>query len=76
MDFSEPHATLPMNNPTSPTRYTWQSDPLTDGQKYRFVVRVATAAWPEGFETSNADAHTSIPDSSTPGIPTLTGGVI
>ncbi len=35
IDFSEPHATVEMGNPTEPTRYTWQSAPLTDGVEYR-----------------------------------------
>jgi len=76
IDWTAPHATVPMNHPTSATRYTWQSTPLTDGQEYRFVIRIATAAWPEGFETSNADAYISIPDSSTPAIPILIGKLV
>jgi hypothetical protein len=71
IDFSAPHATVPMDNPTSATRYTWQSAPLTDGQTYRFTIRIATAPWPAGLETHNTDGHSATADSSAPLPPLL-----
>ncbi len=41
-NFSAPDATVPMNHPTVAARCTWQSEPLTDGQEYRFTIRIAT----------------------------------
>jgi hypothetical protein len=76
IDFSAPHATVPMNHPTVATRYTWQSAPLTDGQTYRFVIRVATTPWPSGIETQNTDAHVAISDANAPTTPLLTAAVI
>ncbi len=71
VDFSEPHATVEMGHPTEATRYTWQSAPLTDGQTYRFVIRVATAPWPAGLETQNTDSHPAATDVSSPVTPAL-----
>jgi len=76
IDFSEPHATVPMGHPTEATRYTYQSAPLTDGQTYRFVVRVATAPWPTGIETQNADVHAVTADGSSPLAPALNATVV
>mgnify|MGYP006289656023 CR=1 FL=1 len=72
VDLTEPHATVPMNNPAEAARFTWQSEPLTDGQTYRFTIRVATASWPEGLETRNTGATAATADSSTPTAPVLT----
>jgi hypothetical protein len=55
----------------SATRYTWQSAPLTDGQTYRFTIRIATAPWPAGLETHNTDGHSATADSSAPLPPLL-----
>ena len=76
MDWSAPHATVTMNNPTEATRYSWQSGVLTDKQEYRFVVRIATAAWPEGHETTNADTHAATADANLPTAPEMTAQVI
>ncbi|MFP4027929.1 MAG: hypothetical protein ACLFWL_09070 [Candidatus Brocadiia bacterium] len=71
IDFSEPHATVPMNNPTVAARFTWRSDPLTDGQTYRFTVRTATAAHPGGTETSDVCQASAVANSSEPSVPVL-----
>jgi hypothetical protein len=76
VDLSAPHAIVPMNHPAKASRYTWQSAPLTDGQAYRFVVRVATAPWPAGIETQNTDEHVAIPDTSVPTAPALAAQVL
>jgi len=65
-----------MNNPTSATRYTYQSAPLTDGQEYHFVICIATAPWPDGIETQNTDEHAATPDGDVPSVPLLTGGMV
>jgi len=75
VDHSEPHATVTMGGPTSATRYTWDSAPLTDDQEYRFVVRAATAAWPAGIETQNTDEHAATADADQPAAPVLTASV-
>ncbi len=72
VDFTAPHAIVPMDNPTSATRYTYQSAPLTDGQEYRFVVRVATASWPDGIQTQNAGEYVATADASAPVVLLLT----
>jgi len=71
VDYSAPHATVSLGNPTSAARYTYQSAPLTDGQTYRFVVKVATAPWPAGIETQNTDEHTVMVDTEQPDAPEL-----
>jgi len=76
IDFTESHATVLMNNPTSATRFTWQSTPLTDGQEYRFVVRIANHPWPDGVETQNADEHAAVCDATQPSAPSLTAAII
>jgi len=65
-----------MDNPATATRYTWQSAPLTDGQTYRFVIRVATAPWPSGIETHNFDEYAAIPENSIPTAPVLSAEVV
>jgi len=64
MDWTAPYATVEMNHATQATRYTWQSEPLTDGQEYRFVVRIATAAHPDGIETRNTEHYSATPSGS------------
>jgi hypothetical protein len=76
IDWSAPHAIVPMNNLTKVTRYTWQSDPLADGQTYRFVIRVATSPWPSGIETSNTDEHAATCDATSPTTPILRAAVV
>ena len=36
-----PHDTVSLGNPTAPAWYTWDSGVLTDGQTYKFTVRIA-----------------------------------
>ena len=76
IDYSSPKATVALGNPTKADRYSWTSEPLTDDQEYLFVVRIATAAWPSGIETQNADEHAAKPDSEVPATPTLTAEVV
>jgi len=76
MDFTEPHATVPMNHPTKATRYTWQSDALTDGHPYLFTIRIATAACPAGIETQNLDIHMAVSNSSVPATPVLAAQIV
>lgn len=76
VDFSAPHATVLMNHPMKATRYTWQSGPLTDGQTHRFVLRVATAPWPDALQTQNTDEHAATADSSVPTAPILSAQAI
>ncbi len=65
-----------MSHPTEPSRYTYQSAPLTDGQTYRFTIRIATAPWPAGLETVNTDAHPATADSSVPTAPCLSAQLV
>lgn len=76
VSYAAPYAVLSMGGPSSATRYDWTSGPLTNEQEYRFVVRVATAAWPAGLETSNTDEHSATADSDQPASPELTVGLI
>lgn len=46
--------------------------PLKDGLECRFVVRIATTAWPNRIETQNTDQHAARADSSGPATPVLT----
>jgi hypothetical protein len=71
VDFSEPHATVPMNHPTKAIRYTWQSASLTDGQTYRFTIRIATAPWPDGTEAQHVADYVVSVGSSAPSPPLL-----
>lgn len=65
-----------MGHPTEATRYTWQSAALTDGQTYRFVIRVASAPWPSGLETQSTDARAATADSSVPTAHALSAEVV
>ena len=76
MDWSAPHTIVAMNNPIEAARYLWQSGVLTDGQEYRFVVRIGTAARPEGHETTNTDTHAATADADLPTAPEMTAQVI
>jgi len=71
VDYGLPLDTVLMDRPTAPARYTWQSGPLTDGQTYRFTIRIATALWPSGIKTQNTDEHAATADSSVPATPVL-----
>jgi len=76
VDFTEPLATVEMGLPTTATSYTWQSGPLTDGQEYRFCVRIATAPWPGGTETQGTREHVMAASSAAPAAPTLTARIV
>lgn len=76
IDFSTPHATVVMGHPTVATRYTWQSDPLTDGQTYRFTIRIATGSWPDGIETQNTGTRAATANASSPLAPVLMTQVV
>ena len=76
IDWSAPHAIVAMNNPIEAARYLWQSGVLTESQVYRFVVRIATAAWPAGIETDNVTASTGMSDHAMPTAPVLTTRII
>ena len=76
IDWTAPHATVLMNHPIRATRYTWQSEPLTDGQTYRFVVRVATTPWPSGLKTQDTDQSVAAACSDLPVAPALSAAVI
>jgi hypothetical protein len=52
VDYSEPLGTVAMGGPAEAGRWSFVTDALADGT-YRFVVRIATAAWPGGVETEN-----------------------
>jgi len=65
-----------MDNPTAATRYTWQSDPLTDGVQYRFCIRIATTLWPIRIETQNTDEHAATCDATLPLPPTLSAALV
>ena len=75
IDFTAPHATVPMNSPMKATRYTWQSEPLPDGQTCHFTIRIATTPWPAGTETQNTDTRAATTDSSVPSAPILSAQV-
>jgi hypothetical protein len=53
-----------------------QSEPLMDGVEYRFVLRIASAACPEGIETQNTDEHAATPNSDVPASPALAVEII
>ncbi|MCK4374626.1 MAG: hypothetical protein KAX19_04825 [Candidatus Brocadiae bacterium] len=76
MDLSEPLATVPMNHPAGVTRYTWQSAPLTDGEEYRFAIRIAAIPWRRVLGTQNTDEHAATADSDAPTAPVLAAQVI
>jgi hypothetical protein len=76
MRWSAPQAAVAMSNCISAARYPWQSEPLGDGIEYRFVVRIATAAWPTGVETQNTDEHTAQADANSPAAPELTAHLV
>ena len=65
IDFIARHAVVPMNNAPGTTPYTWQSEPLTDGQVYRFVVRIVHARGPTAL---NCKLSMCVPP-----LPALTG---
>ena len=65
-----------MNNPTKAARSIWQSAALTNGQTYRFLIRAATAVWPDAVETGNTDEHAAAPNSDVRATPTLFAEVI
>jgi hypothetical protein len=76
IDFSEPYATVPMNHPTNAHRYTWQSAPLTDGQTYRFCIRIADASHPQGVETKNTDCYIAMAEKGAPVAPVLSAHTV
>jgi len=65
-----------MGNLTTATRFTRQSAPLTNGQEYRFTIRIATASWPTGLETQNTDPQAATADSPVPASPLLDAAVV
>lgn len=76
VDFTAPHATVYMGNPTAETSYAWTSAALTDGEEYRFVIRIATAAQPGGIETQNRAEVRATADSDQPTAPVLSVAVV
>ena len=76
IDYTAPHATVALSNPTAEASYSWDSAGLVNGQEYRFVVRIATAADPSGFETQNTDEHAGTADSGTATAVTLAATVV
>jgi len=76
INWNTPKTTVAMGNPTAADWWSWESEALTDGQEYLFVVRIATAAHPDGIETQNTDEHAATPDSSVPDAPILQGMVV
>jgi len=65
-----------MNNPTNAARYTQQSAPLTDGEQYGFVVRIATAPWPSGIKTQNTVEHAATCDATQPLPPAISASLV
>jgi hypothetical protein len=76
VDFGTPVATVALDHPKTADWWSWQSDALTNGVTYRFVVRIATDAWPAGFETQNVDEHSATASDSAPRAPTLSAAVV
>ncbi len=76
VDYSSPHATVAMGSPTKDADYSWQSGVLADGEDHLFVVRIGTAAHPDGVETQNTDEHVATPNADVPTTPTVTAQVI
>jgi len=76
VDFDEPAATVAMGSPTAEAEYDWTSGVLEDGGRYLFVVRIATAAWPNGIETQNTAAVGAVAESDVPTTPILTATVV
>ncbi len=76
VDWSSPTATVSMGGPESSATYSWTSGALTDGNTYKFGVRIATAANPDGVETTNSDVHEAVPNSDTPAQPTVTTNIV
>jgi hypothetical protein len=76
VDWDTPLDTVLMDGPTSEAAYAWTSGALTDGVTYRFGVRIATAAWPDGVETQNLGVVYATADSDVPATPELTAQVV
>ena len=71
INWNTPLATLAMSNPTVPTRFSWDSGVLADGD-YLFGVRIATGTAGGGTETENTDEHPATVNSDVPGATDLT----
>ena len=69
-------ATIALNHPKTADWWSWQSEALVDETTYKFVVRIATDAWPAGFETQNTDEHAATASSSAPSAPDVTAEIV
>lgn len=76
VDFTTPKATVLLSHPLTASWWSWTSEALVDEATYKFVVRIATAAWPVGWETQNVDEHSATVSTATPGSPTLSADVV
>jgi len=76
MDWDDLLATVAMGALAAATWFSWTSEALTNDVTYQFCVRIGTAAWPAGLETSNTDLHAATADSDVPVAPVLSVTVI
>ena len=76
VSFAAPVATVAMSAPDYATRFSWTSGVLVDASTYKFVVRIGTAAHPDGLETDNTGEYSATADSSVPSTPTLSVEVV
>lgn len=72
MDWSTPLGTVALDGPVRRTFYDWESDALTDGETYKFGVRVAS----DTQETDNTDTYEVTARDSAPTTPELTVEVV
>ncbi len=74
IDFNTPLGTVAMSNPIAPTRFSFDSGVLADGD-YLFAVRIATDTGGGGTETENTDEHPATVNSDVPSATDLTVAV-
>lgn len=75
MDFVTPIGLVPMNFPTDPQSYSFDTGALAN-DTYLFAVRIATATGGGGFETENTDTHPVTISDAVPDTPDLNVEVI
>ncbi len=75
VDYSSPLATVAMDNPTNDVKYNYTTGVLPE-DTYKFVVRVATKAHPNGIETDNTGYAEVTTDATPPDAPSISGEII
>ena len=65
-----------LGNPTAPAWYTRDSGVLTDGQTYKFAVRIATDIVSASIETQSTDDYSATVNSDVPTAPVLNAQIV